>query len=443
MINIPPKARRVIAALEDRGYEAFVVGGCVRDALLGIEPHDWDICTNAVPGQMKECFTGWNTIDIGIQHGTVGVVVDKEVFEVTAYRIDGAYSDNRHPDSVSFTSDIADDLARRDFTVNAMAYSESRGLVDPYNGVRDLRDGIIRCVGSPTERFNEDALRILRALRFAARFEYKIEAETSAAILRYADLLNEIAAERIRSELEGILTSPGVEPVLNEYRDVIARFIPEFKPSFDFDQSTVHHCYDVYRHIVRSVREVRNDPVLRTVMFFHDIGKPFVMTQDCDGTRHFKGHQQVSADLTRIIMRRLRYSNAFTDECLRLILYHDVRFNGSKKQVRRVASQVGMDHMPKLFEVMTADTLAQSDYMRREKLQSIETARRHFEQIKADNECISLKELKINGKDLIDIGIADGKTIGTVLYQLFDEVIDERLPNKKNALLKRAKQLTK
>lgn len=440
-LQIPAAAQTIIRALHDSGFEAYVVGGCVRDALLGIAPHDWDICTNATPQQMQRCFAGWNTIEIGIKHGTIAVVMDKVVYEVTAYRVDGTYSDNRHPDSVCFTPELTEDLARRDFTVNAMAYSDSDGLIDPYGGVQDLRDGVIRCVGEPDKRFNEDALRILRALRFASRFGFDIEHETAASVKRNAPLLDQIAAERIRVELEGVLTGQNAEAILNEYRDVIAVFIPEIAACFDFDQRTKHHCFDVYRHITHSVGQITPTPLLRTVMLFHDIGKPQVMTQDADGTRHFKGHQQVSADIARVVLRRLRCSNAFIDDCVKLIIYHDVRFSGSKKQVKRVMKAIGADNMPLLFEVMTADYLSQSDFNRNLKREAVETAKAQYEKIMAEGECFSLKELKINGKDLISIGITDGRAIGTTLKVLLNEVIEETLPNDKSALLERAKQI--
>ena len=440
-LQIPDAARQIINALTQNGFEAYVVGGCVRDALLGITPHDWDICTNASPQQMQRCFEGWKTIEIGIQHGTIAVVMNGEVYEVTAYRVDGTYSDNRHPDTVRFTSELSEDLARRDFTVNAMAYSDSDGLIDLYCGSQDLRDGIIRCVGDPDKRFNEDALRILRAMRFASRFGFAVERKTAESIRQNAPLLNNIAAERIREEFGGILTGKSAEAILNEYREVIAVFIPEIKPCFDFDQCTKHHCYDVYRHITHSVGQITPTGLLRTVMFFHDIGKPQVMTQDADGTRHFKGHQLVSADIAHDVLRRLRCPNAFIDDCVKLIIYHDVRFSGSKKLVKRVMNAIGADNMPLLFEVMTADYLSQSDYNRDQKRDAVETAKAQYAEIIADHECFSFKELKINRKDLIGIGITDGKKIGATLNALLNEVIDETLPNEKNALLQRAGQI--
>lgn len=440
-LKIPYNPQKIIGILEKNGFEAFVVGGCVRDAILGIQPHDWDICTNALPEQIKKCFCGFNTIDIGIKHGTVGVVIDKQPYEVTTYRVDGAYSDNRHPDSVSFTSEIEDDLSRRDFTINAMSYSESRGLVDPFGGRDDLKNGIIRCVGNPDERFGEDALRILRALRFASRFGFSLDEKTAESVRNKAALLNNIAAERIQAEFTQILCGEHAEYVLNEYRDVISVFIPEIKPCFDFDQRTVHHKFDVYRHITHSVGCIENDPVLRVSMFFHDIGKPLVMTQEPNGTRHFKGHQQISADIAHDILKRLKYPNAFINDCVKLIVYHDVRFQGSKKQVKRVMNKIGAELMPSLFKIMIADLNSQSGYMHEEKLGLVLNAEKLYDEIITENDCFSLKELKITGSDLMEIGITDGKTIGRIKNTLLEEVIEEITVNEKAVLLKRAKQL--
>ncbi|MEE0871954.1 MAG: HD domain-containing protein, partial [Ruminococcus sp.] len=272
-------------------------------------------------------------------------------------------------------------------------------------------------------------------------FGFDIEPQTSESVLKNRFLLNNIAVERLQTELLGILTGEYAEKLLNEYRDVIAVLIPEISECFDFEQRNIHHCFDVYRHIARSVGEIAAEPLLRVAMLMHDIGKPRVMTQDKNGTRHFKGHQQVSADIAEGVLRRLRFPKAFTDDCLKLIMYHDVRFNGSKKQVKRVMSQVGAELMPKLFQVMEADLLAQSDYLREEKKSSVETAKKRFEEIIAQNDCFSLKELKINGNDLKTIGISEGRQIGSVLSVLLDEVIDEQIENKKSALLKRAQQI--
>ena len=440
IITIPTNAKKLINRLTESGYEAFAVGGCVRDALIGSIPHDWDICTNAVPEQMKACFTGFTTFDAGIKHGTLSVVIDGETFEVTTYRIDGTYSDNRHPNCVSFTSDIVRDLARRDFTVNAMAYNDLKGIIDPFGGKADLKNRIIRCVGNPDDRFNEDALRILRALRFSSRLGFQIEEKTAASIHKNAHLLTHISAERIRDELTEILCGERAQDILNTYRDVIAVFIPEIAETFDFDQRNKHHLFDIYSHITHSVGIVTNQPLTRLVMLFHDIGKARVCTQDADGTRHFKGHQQVSADMAKVILQRLRFPNTVIDDCLKLIVYHDVRFNGSQSQVKRMLNKLGEDNMRLLFAVQYADIMSQSAFQREEKLQMLAVAKKQFESVIAENACFSLKQLAVNGNDLIDMGITDGKQIGKILNCLLGDVIDDKTENDRNTLLLRAKE---
>lgn len=296
-IVLPKNVKTIIKILNTHNYEAFIVGGCVRDSVIGLTPHDWDICTNAKPEEIKKCFENFNTFDSGIKHGTISVVLDGEVFEVTTYRIDGTYSDNRRPDSVTFTSDITQDLARRDFTINAMAYNEKRGLIDPYGGRNDLSDKIIKCVGNPDFRFNEDALRIIRALRFASVYNFEIDDETAKSIHKNADLLNNIAVERISVELNKLLSGNGAEKILNNYRDVIAVFIPEIKPMFDYNQHTKHHNRDLWHHITYAVKSIDNSPLLRMSMLLHDIGKPKACKRDGDGTCHFKGHPKYSAEM--------------------------------------------------------------------------------------------------------------------------------------------------
>ena len=439
-MKIPQNANLIIHRLQNAGFEAFAVGGCVRDSLLGLTPHDWDICTSAKPEQIKACFEDFNTIDIGIKHGTVAIIVDKEPFEVTTYRVDGEYRDNRHPESVTFTSNLREDLARRDFTVNAIAYNEEYGIADFYGGESDLKNRLIRCVGNPDERFREDALRILRALRFASCYRFSIENETAAASHRNSGLLNNIASERIQSELVRLLCGDGAEDILNEFRDVFAVFIPELAETFDFDQKNKHHCYDVFHHITHSVGLIESDPILRLTMLFHDIAKPLVCTTDSRGARHFKGHQLVSADIARNALSRLRFPSETIETCVTLIIYHDVRFNGTVPQVKRVLNKLGDENMRRLFKVQYADTLSQSEYMREEKLRKIDTAKAQFEQVMARQECFSLRQLAVNGRDLIAAGITDGREIGRVLAFLLDSVIDEALPNEKAALLSAAKE---
>lgn len=436
-IDIDSKANFIIHTLQNSGFEAYAVGGCVRNALLGLVPNDWDICTNALPEQMREVFRGFQTLDFGLKHGTLAVLSDGEKYEVTTYRIDGAYADNRHPESVTFTGELALDLSRRDFTVNAMAYSDELGLADPFGGAEDLKRNLLRCVGNPDNRFHEDALRILRGLRFASAYGFTVESKTAKAIHRNAVLLHNIAGERIREELLGILCGAHVAEVLTEFRDVIAVVIPELSETFDFEQRTKHHCYDVWQHIVHAVAAVENQPVLRVAMLLHDIGKPRACTTDGTGCNHFKGHQEISAQMAEEIFRRLHFSNDFSQTCLQLIRCHDVRFNGSAKQVRRVLQALGEDNMHLLFSVQRADLAAQSDYRREEKLAAVDTAQRQFEEILAQNQCFSLKQLAVDGNDILSLG-AKGREVGNILNLLLDEVIEERLPNEREALLDRA-----
>lgn len=431
--------KKIIEKLNNNGHESFVVGGCVRDSLLGITPHDWDICTSAKPEQIKKCFEDFNTFDSGIKHGTISIVIDKEVYEVTTYRIDGEYTDNRHPRNVTFTNDITKDLARRDFTINAMAYNNEKGLVDPFNGQEDLRNKVIRCVGNPDNRFNEDALRIIRALRFASTYGLDIDKETSESILRNAHLLNNIAVERIAVEFNKLICGKGAEDILNNYRDVIAVFIPEIKKMFDFKQKTKHHNRDVWHHTTHTVSQIDSDVLLKITMFFHDLGKPDVCTYDEDGSTHFKGHPKYSAKRAEEILRRLKYPTSFIEDCMKLIIYHDVRFNGTKKQLKHLMSAIGEEKVRLLLKVQRADVMAQSDYMHEEKIEKIAVAGEMLNEIIEEEACFTLKQLAVNGNDLKSIGITDGKIIGKTLKYLLSQVIDEKAENEKASLLNIAK----
>lgn len=432
---IPNTVKQIIQKLNSSGFEGYIVGGCVRDCIMNAEPHDWDICTSAKPDEIESCFAGYKTLDVGKKHGTIGVIINGNLYEITTYRVDGEYLDNRRPESVKYTSDIKNDLSRRDFTINAMAYNDENGLVDQFGGQRDIENKLIKCVGNPTERFNEDSLRILRGLRFASRFGFEIEAETSKSIHNRKELLNNVAYERIRVELMGIISGESAEKILNDYRDVIAVIIPEIVPCFDFEQKTPHHCLDVYRHISRSVGNIKDDPLLRLTMLLHDIGKPKACYYDPDGRAHFKGHPIISAEMAEIILKRLRFSNAVTDDCLKLIEYHDVRFKGNKKTVRRVAGKIGIENTKRLFKIQYADTMAQSEYRREEKLSDIKTAQAHLDEIIKDDECFSLNQLAINGNDLKALGFPNGKQIGYILDDLYEKVIGDELPNDKQKII--------
>lgn len=433
-------AEKLIKQLNNNGYEAFIVGGCVRDYLLGLTPHDTDICTSALPEQTKKCFENYHTFDTGMKHGTISVVCDGEVYEITTYRIDGNYSDNRHPDSVSFTRNINEDLLRRDFTVNAMAYNAEHGLVDPYGGKIDLQNKIIRCVGNPDTRFNEDALRILRALRFASVYGFSIEENTSKSIFQNADLLKNIAIERITSEFLKLICGKDSVNILDTYREVIAVIIPEISVMFDFDQHNIHHSYDLWHHTLTALGTIKPNPILRMTMLLHDIGKPSVKTTDTDGQSHFQNHQLESKKIADKILHRLKLPSDFIEKTLLLIEYHDVRFNGSKKLMKKVMNVLGTDLTKQLLEVEYADISAQSEYQREEKLGYLDTAKAHLEEIIQDNECFKLSQLDINGKDILNLGVKEGRDVGNILDYLLMLVVDANVPNEKTVLISKAKE---
>lgn len=440
-IQMPDNVRFILNKLEENNFDAYIVGGCVRDSLIGKTPNDWDICTNALPQDILRVFDGFNTFDAGIKHGTVSLVLEKEVYEITTFRIDGEYSDNRHPESVEFTDDIVKDLSRRDFTVNALAYNEKKGLVDPFGGVEDLKFKAIRCVGEPVKRFEEDALRVMRALRFAAVYDMPIEKETARAIFKSAPLLHNIAVERITEEFNKLVCGVNCEYILRRFRDVFTEFIPEIKVMFDYDQNTKHHNKTLWRHTTCSMSLVEPEPILRITMLFHDLGKPMACTIDDEGVSHFKGHPKFSAAMAETILNRLKYPKNFIDTCVTLILFHDVRFSDNKKQIKRMMNRIGVENMHLLFKVQYADFMAQSMYKREEKLYKYQLATSAFKEILEKQECFTLKQLNVNGHDLIHIGINDGKKIGEILKSLLSDVIDGKIENEKQLLLSEAERL--
>ena len=370
-IQIPQKVSSIIHTLQQHGHEAYAVGGCVRDSLLGRIPNDWDITTSAKPEEVKALFH--RTIDTGIQHGTVTVMIEKEGFEVTTYRIDGEYTDSRHPKEVIFTPDLKEDLRRRDFTINAMAYNEEQGLVDCFGGREDLEQHIIRCVGNAEERFTEDALRILRALRFAAQLGCSVEEDTMSAIRKLAPTLANISAERIQAELLKMLVSPNPSMMRIVYETGISAVImPEWDRVMETEQNNPHHKYSVGEHTICALEAVEPQKVYRLAMLFHDFGKPLTKTTDDEGIDHFYGHAEVSAELAETIMRRLKFDNDTMETVCKLVKYHDYRPSAAKKGVRKGMAKTGQTIFPMLFPVMRADAIAQSDHMREEKLAYID-----------------------------------------------------------------------
>ena len=439
-VKLSENAKLIIDRLRDSGYSCYAVGGCVRDSLLGLEPHDWDFTTSALPDEIERVFADCKTVTVGKKFGTVAVILDGHPYEITTYRIDGAYSDTRHPDEVRFSERLRDDLARRDFTVNAMAYNDTDGLVDLYCGQQDLSYGVIRCVGESEERFSEDALRILRALRFAAVLGFSIEQKTAEAILRQRKLLNEIACERIRDELLKLLCGDKVDFILRRYRTVIAVFIPELQGTFDFEQHSKHHNRDVYRHTVAAVKNVEPDPLLRTTLLFHDIGKPLAQTTDKYGVCHYKNHPKIGAEMTREILRRLCMPTAFSEEVCLMIRYHDERFKPDPAMLKGYLKELGPERMKRICKLQRADIMAQSAYLREEKLSNLSAVERELDRILLSGECYNLRMLAVSGTDLLHLGVTSGIVIGETLDTLLSKVIGSELPNEKEILLQYVKK---
>ena len=439
-IRIPKDAKSIIDKLTGAGYEAYIVGGCVRDCLLGLVPDDWDITTNALPEQVKELFR--RTIDTGIEHGTVTVMIGDEGYEVTTYRTDGAYSDGRHPDKVTFVPSLEEDLKRRDFTINAMAYNDSEGLVDLFGGRDDIEKKIIRCVGCADERFSEDALRMMRAVRFAAKLGYGIDNEALASIKKLAPTLSRVSAERITTELTKLLVSDHPEMIETLYETGLTKvFFPEFDKAFDTPQVHPHHCFNVGKHITESVRLSKNDRIVRFAMLLHDIGKPDTLTLDEKGITHFHGHPAVGAKMGEEIMRRWKLDNDTVYRVCRLIRHHDMS-KGKKctPELVRKAVSVMEDDFQRLLEVMRADVLAQSDFMRREKLENLNDYGREYERIMREGECCSLRTLAVSGRDLIELGIKPGPAMGEILGMLLERVLEDPSLNEKKKLLSIAEE---
>lgn len=439
-IRLPDKVRLIIAQLEAAGYEAYAVGGCVRDSLLGREPSDWDVTTSAKPQQVKAVFR--HTIDTGIQHGTVTVMLDREGFEVTTYRIDGEYEDSRHPKEVVFTANLIEDLKRRDFTINAFAYNDQSGIVDAFDGMEDLDKGIIRCVGDAAERFGEDALRMLRAVRFSAQLGFTIAEDTKAAIREYAHDLKNISAERIQAELVKLLLSDHPDYMRDAYElGITGIVLPELDAAFATAQHNPHHQYTVGEHLMQSLLHTRADKSLRIAALLHDIGKPSVRTTDEEGIDHFHGHVEVSEQMAVDILRRLKFDNDTIDKVQKYVRYHDYKPEPNARAVRRAINKIGAAYFPQVMEIRRADTLAQSSYQREEKLERIDQIERLYAEIMEKNQCISLKTLEITGNDLIALGVPKGKRIGEILNQLLDEVLQNPESNTHEFLIEKAKEL--
>ena len=440
-MQLPEDVKNIIETLEANGYEAFAVGGCVRDTLLLRVPGDWDVTTSAKPEEVKTLFS--HTIDTGIQHGTVTVMMHHVGYEVTTYRIDGEYEDARHPKEVTFTANLVEDLKRRDFTINAMAYNDRVGLVDEFDGITDLENKIIRCVGNPRERFSEDALRMLRAVRFAAQLGFKIEEETKQAIRELAPTLAKVSKERIAVELVKILVSDHPEEIRTAYELGLTKvFMPEFDVAMETEQHNLHHMYTVGEHSIVAMQHVRPGRLIRLIMLLHDLAKPVVLTTDDNGYDHFVGHQQAGADMARGILRRLKFDNATIDFVYLMIRHHDDRPPmDNKALVRRRISQIGLENMPMMIEIKRADIMGQSQHEFASKMQYVDELEKAYKEIVEKNHCVSKKDLSVNGKDLIAMGMKPGEEIGVVLDLLFEIVLNDPRLNEREKLLERANKL--
>ena len=471
---IPEGAKHIIDIFTQYGHQAYLVGGCVRDIILGRTPNDWDICTDATPERMellvhcmiiheeetKEYYEEngntyikrrIKTIPTGLKHGTLTIIIDDEAFEVTTFRQDGSYSDGRRPDNVSFTNNLVEDLKRRDFTSNAIVYHLNEGFIDPFNGMTDIENKVIRCVGNPNDRFNEDGLRILRAIRFAAQLGFTIEKETAKAIHENKHLLNKISRERIQSELFKILESNSCgNKVLREYADVICVCIPEIEPMIGFQQNNPYHLYDVWEHTLHCMDSgffnnnkysFKEDIFTRLAILLHDIGKPHCYVEDVNHIGHFYGHAPKSASIAEAVLKNLKCSNEIISNVCELIAFHDVQFVLTKSAVKRLLNKLGETQLRRLIHLRMSDIRGQkNDYERQNKCVDFYEI---LNEVLAEESCFKLKDLAINGKDLIEHGIPEGKAIGTILNTLLTMVIDGEINNDKSNLLQMADILTK
>ncbi|HYE84417.1 MAG TPA: CCA tRNA nucleotidyltransferase [Clostridia bacterium] len=433
-ITIPQDVQFILDTLHKSRHQSYIVGGCIRDCILGNIPVDWDIATDAVPDKVKQLFP--RTFDTGIKHGTVTVIINGNSYEVTTYRIDGEYLDYRKPDSVSFTSSIEEDLSRRDFTINAMAYNPLHGIVDPFGGISDIAAGIIKTVGDPDKRFNEDALRMLRAIRFSAQLGFSIDENTLKSIGNNYELIKNISAERIRDELTKILLSgnPHRFSLLMDTK-LIKYTLPEFEACFLTVQNNPYHAYDVAGHTLRSVENIEKDRILRWTMLFHDMGKPGTKTTDERGIDHFYNHQQLSVRLSRAAMLRLRFDKRSMDKILLLVRSHDMHIKAEHKSVRKAMCKVGEAVFEDLLKVMEADKKAQNPGLLKERTEKFRKLWEIYRDIKDKKQCTSLKSLAVSGDDLLALGIRPGKEIKELLDYLLGKVLEEPGVNNKEMLL--------
>ena len=433
MLFVPEKAQVIFQLLHIKGFECFLVGGCVRDMIMGIEPHDIDITTNATPDEIKAVFADFHTLDIGIKHGTVTVMNDGEPIEITTYRKESTYSDGRHPDAVSFSKNINDDLSRRDFTSNAIAYSPSAGIVDPFGGIADIENKILRCVGNPTERFKEDSLRILRGLRFASVLGFSIDKATEEAMYSCRELINIVSPERIFTEISKLICGKNAGEIISRYSDILAVALPEIKDMKGFEQHNFHHIYDVLNHTAKVVDSVYPAVDLRFAALFHDCGKPDCFSIDENGVGHFYSHASISGHKAEEALTRLRCDNATKDKVVKLVKIHDTPIEPDSKTVKKKLQKYGEEIFFDLIKLQRADNMGLSPEFlyRQETYDKLEEIAR---QVIEENQCFSLKDLAVNGRDMISLGLK-GKDIGTALDELLKAVIEEKCNNDKESLI--------
>ena len=429
---LPPYVAECISALENAGYQAWCVGGCVRDHCLGLQPADFDLCTSALPEQTESVFSQYSLVMAGKKHGTVGVITDGTVVEITTFRTEGAYRDNRHPDWVAFVPQVEEDLARRDFTINSMAWSPHRGFADPFGGRNDLENRVLRAVGDPVQRFREDSLRILRGIRFAVRFGLTVEPATLAAMESEAHLMSNLARERVFEELCKLLPLVTAEDLLR-FGPILAQVLPPLKDQLGFDQHSPHHAYDLFTHTAHVAAAVPGDLTLRWAALLHDIGKISTFTLDDAGRGHFLGHAGESARMADELLRQLKAPNSLREQVVTLISHHMTKLPEDKKLLRRWLGRLGEESLDQLMLLQEADMGSKGTGIPQE-MSQFSRIRGLLAEIREENSCLSLKDLAVNGHDLMALGIT-GKAIGRTLNFLLEQVLDEQLPNHRDALL--------
>ncbi len=437
-MEIPKQIEEVLEKLENAGFEAYIVGGCVRDGIMGKTAHDYDITTSAEPRETERVFSDCRVVETGIKHGTVTVLFKGMSVEITTFRIDGDYPDGRHPENVSFSRNLNDDLARRDFTMNAIAYSPRRGIIDIFGGEADIKSRVIRCVGEPEKRFSEDALRVMRALRFSAVLGFDIEENTKSALLLKKETLKKVSKERIFSELKQLLCGENVKGVLLEYREVFAEIIPEIREMFDYDQHSKYHNSTLFEHTARAVEAAPPRAEMRLAMFFHDIGKPACRSTDENGEGHYYGHAAKSAELADKILRELKCDNALRMRVCEIIKYHDIPVELNHRAIKRRLSKLGGELFCDVMEAHIADDSAKQEFTKA-RMETAREAIRIAEEIAEEKPCLDLKALAVNGGDLREI-MEPSPRMGEILGELLNEVVDGTLENDKAVLLERARE---